>query len=74
MGCLRIEARSAQDPFGAETRFIPRTLTLHDPPGPWFPRRPLAPGAKEAVVADVRWHIGTHQVYDDLTLVVVKQQ
>ena len=29
---------------------------------------------KEAVVADVRRHIGGHQVYDDLTLVVVKQQ
>jgi serine phosphatase RsbU (regulator of sigma subunit)/HAMP domain-containing protein len=29
---------------------------------------------KEAVVADVQRHIGGHQVYDDLTLVVVKQQ
>ncbi len=29
---------------------------------------------KEAVVADVRQHIGTHHVYNDLTLVVVKQQ
>jgi serine phosphatase RsbU (regulator of sigma subunit) len=29
---------------------------------------------KEAVVADVRRHIGGHQVYDDLTLVVAKQQ
>ena len=29
---------------------------------------------KEAVVADVQQHIGGHQVYDDLTLVVVKQQ
>jgi serine phosphatase RsbU (regulator of sigma subunit)/HAMP domain-containing protein len=29
---------------------------------------------KEAVVADVQRHIGGHLVYDDLTLVVVKQQ
>ena len=29
---------------------------------------------KEAVVADVQRHIGGHQVYDDVTLVVVKQQ
>jgi sigma-B regulation protein RsbU (phosphoserine phosphatase) len=29
---------------------------------------------KEAVVADVRQHIGTHHVYDDITLVVVKQK
>ncbi len=29
---------------------------------------------KEAVVADVREHIGEQEVYDDITLVVVKQQ
>jgi phosphoserine phosphatase RsbU/P len=29
---------------------------------------------KEAVVTDVQRHIGGHLVYDDLTLVVVKQQ
>ena len=29
---------------------------------------------KDAVVADVQRHIGGHLVYDDLTLVVVKQQ
>jgi sigma-B regulation protein RsbU (phosphoserine phosphatase) len=33
-----------------------------------------AEAVKEAVVADVRQHIGTHEVYDDITLVVVKQQ
>jgi serine phosphatase RsbU (regulator of sigma subunit) len=27
-----------------------------------------------AVIADVRGHIGEHQVYDDITLVVVKQR
>ena len=29
---------------------------------------------KEAVVTDVRRHIGEQEVYDDITLVVVKQQ
>jgi sigma-B regulation protein RsbU (phosphoserine phosphatase) len=29
---------------------------------------------KQAVVADVTWHIGQHKVYDDLTLVVLKQK
>ena len=33
-----------------------------------------AAAIKEAVVADVQRHIGGHQVYDDLTLVVMKQQ
>jgi serine phosphatase RsbU (regulator of sigma subunit) len=33
-----------------------------------------AEAIKEAVVADVRRHIGSHRVYDDLTLVVVKQR
>ncbi|MDH3601046.1 MAG: SpoIIE family protein phosphatase [Candidatus Tectomicrobia bacterium] len=33
-----------------------------------------AEAVKEAVVADVQQHIGTHEVYDDITLVVVKQQ
>ncbi len=29
---------------------------------------------KEAVVADVQQHIGTHHVYDDITLVVIKRK
>jgi serine phosphatase RsbU (regulator of sigma subunit) len=33
-----------------------------------------AEAVKDAVVADVRRHIGDHKVYDDITLVVVKQQ
>ena len=33
-----------------------------------------AESIKAAVVSDVRRHIGTQEVYDDITLVVVKQQ
>ena len=33
-----------------------------------------AEAIKEAVVADVRRHIGEQKIYDDITLVVVKQQ
>jgi sigma-B regulation protein RsbU (phosphoserine phosphatase) len=33
-----------------------------------------AEAIKEAVVDDVKWHIGQQKVYDDLTLVVLKQQ
>jgi len=33
-----------------------------------------AEGIKHAVVDDVMRHIGTHKIYDDLTLVVLKQQ
>jgi len=29
---------------------------------------------KEAVIADVRQHIGEHEMYDDITLVVLKQK
>lgn len=33
-----------------------------------------AEAIKEAVVADVQHHIGQHTIYDDLTLVIIKQQ
>ena len=33
-----------------------------------------AEAIKEAVVTDVRRHIGEQKIYDDITLVVVKQQ
>ena len=33
-----------------------------------------AEGIKDAVIADVRTFIGTHEVYDDITLVVLKRQ
>jgi phosphoserine phosphatase RsbU/P len=33
-----------------------------------------AEAIKQAVVNDVMTHIGTHTIYDDITLVVLKQQ
>jgi phosphoserine phosphatase RsbU/P len=33
-----------------------------------------AEGIKQAVIDDVMRHIGTQKVYDDVTLVVLKQQ
>ena len=42
------------------------TISLHSDASAWEIR--------EAIVADVRGHIGTHKVYDDIALLVLKQK